>query len=80
MSSDKSLIRLDIISDWTGDPPGELICKATAFKFLTEKACSITLSSSYKFKPFLLPIFGAIIPLKDIVETDFDFLKKERLI
>ena len=48
------------------------------FKFFIENACSITLSSSYKFKPFLLPIFGAIIPLKDIDETFCDFLNKER--
>ena len=35
-------------------------------------------SSSYKFNPFLLPIFGEIIPLNDIDETFCDFLKKER--
>ena len=62
-------MRLDIISDWTGDPPGEFICNATAFKFFAEKASSMFLSISFKFNPFLLPILGAIIPLSGITET-----------
>ena len=76
--SDNSLIRFAIISDCTGDPPGELICKATAFRFLTEKACSIFLSISFKFKPFLLPIFGAITPFSGMTDTLLDFLKIEK--
>ena len=67
--SDKLLMRLAIISDWTGDPPGEFICNATAFKFFAEKASSMFLSISFKFNPFLLPILGAIIPLSGITET-----------